>query len=49
MAQAGAQVETLRNAFTLPPALHEEERWQDSSTRSTTTWTTPGAVAVVHE
>ena len=49
MAQAGARVETLRNSFTLQPALHEEERWQELVDALDDDFDTPRALAVVHE
>ena len=49
MAQAGARVETLRNAFTLQPAVHEEERWEELVDALDDDFDTPRALAVVHE
>jgi cysteinyl-tRNA synthetase len=49
MAQAGSRVETLRNAFTLQPALLEEERWQELVDALDDDFDTPRALAVVHE
>ena len=49
MAQAGARVETLRNAFTLQAAVHEEERWQELVDALDDDFDTPRALAVMHE
>ena len=50
MAQAAARRETLRNAFTLPAAAHDEARLgRASPRRSTTTSTRPAALAILHE
>ena len=50
MAQAVARLETLRNAFTLPAAAHDERPLgAPSRRRSTTISTRRAALAVLHE
>jgi cysteinyl-tRNA synthetase len=49
MRQAAARRETLRNAFTLPPAAPEEERWGAFAAALDDDFDTPAALAVLHE
>src|SRR6185295_8801288 len=39
----------LRNAFTLQPAVHDEERWQELVDALDDDFDTPRALAVLHE
>ena len=49
MAQAAARRDTLRNAFTLPAADHEESRWEAFESALEDDFDTPAALAVLHE
>jgi cysteinyl-tRNA synthetase len=49
MAQAAARLETLRNAFTLEPAAHDESRWQGFADALDDDFDTPAALALLHE
>jgi cysteinyl-tRNA synthetase len=49
MAQAVARLETLRNAFTLPAAEHDESLWADFAAALDDDFDTPAALAVLHE
>jgi len=49
MAQAAARRDTLRNAFTLEPAPHEEARWRDFAIALDDDFDTPAALALLHE
>jgi cysteinyl-tRNA synthetase len=49
MAQAAARLETLRNAFTLEPAEHDEARWQAFAAALDDDFDTPAALALLHE
>ncbi|HZQ82420.1 MAG TPA: cysteine--tRNA ligase [Gaiellaceae bacterium] len=47
--QAAARLETLRNAFTLTAADHDESRWQAFADALDDDFDTPAALAVLHE
>jgi cysteinyl-tRNA synthetase len=47
--QARARLETLRNAFTLPPAETDEGRWRALADALDDDFDTPRALAVLHE
>jgi cysteinyl-tRNA synthetase len=49
MAQARARLETLRNAFTLGPAVHAESLWRAFAASLDDDFDTPAALAVLHE
>jgi cysteinyl-tRNA synthetase len=49
MAQAAARRDTLRNAFTLEPAEHDESRWAAFAAALDDDFDTPAALAVLHE
>jgi cysteinyl-tRNA synthetase len=49
MQQAAARRDTLRNAFTLPAAEHDEARWQPFADALEDDFDTPAALAVLHE
>ncbi len=49
VAQARARLETLRNAFTLPAAEHDEGRWETFAAALEDDFDTPAALAVLHE
>jgi cysteinyl-tRNA synthetase len=49
MAQAAARLETLRNAFTLDAAEHDESRWQAFAEALDDDFDTPAALALLHE
>jgi cysteinyl-tRNA synthetase len=49
MAQAAARLETLRNAFTLEPAEHDESRWQSFADALDDDFDTPAALALLHD
>jgi cysteinyl-tRNA synthetase len=49
LAQAAARRETLRNAFTLAPAEHDESRWAAFAAALDDDFDTPAALAVLHE
>jgi cysteinyl-tRNA synthetase len=49
MTQAGARLETLRNAFTRDPADHDESGWQAFADALNDDFDTPAALAVLHE
>ncbi|HEY3181288.1 MAG TPA: cysteine--tRNA ligase [Gaiellaceae bacterium] len=49
MAQAVARRDTLRNAFTLEAAPHEEARWQELVDALEDDFDTPRALAVLHD
>jgi cysteinyl-tRNA synthetase len=49
MTQALARLETLRNAFTLEPAEHDEARWQAFARALDDDFDTPAALAVLHD
>jgi cysteinyl-tRNA synthetase len=49
MAQARARLETLRNAFTLPAAQHDERRWEAFAAALDDDFDTPRALALLHE
>jgi cysteinyl-tRNA synthetase len=49
MAQAAARRDTLRNAFTLPAADHDESRWEAFESALEDDFDTPAALAVLHE
>jgi cysteinyl-tRNA synthetase len=49
MAQATARSETLRNAFTLAPAQHDEGAWASFAAALEDDFDTPAALAVLHE
>jgi cysteinyl-tRNA synthetase len=48
MAQAAARAQTLRNAFTLPAAPHDESRWAELARALDDDFDTPRALAVLH-
>jgi cysteinyl-tRNA synthetase len=47
--QASARLETLRNAFTLAPAEHDESQWRPFASALDDDFDTPAALAVMHE
>ncbi len=47
--QAAARRETLRNAFTLPAARHDEARWEPFAAALDDDFDTPAALASLHE
>jgi cysteinyl-tRNA synthetase len=47
--QAAARLETLRNAFTLAPAAHDEAGWAPFAAALDDDFDTPAALAVMHE
>jgi len=47
--QAAARLETLRNAFTLTAAEHDETRWQAFADALEDDFDTPAALAVLHD
>jgi cysteinyl-tRNA synthetase len=49
MAQAAARRDTLRNAFTLEPAAHDESAWEAFAASLEDDFDTPAALAVLHE
>jgi cysteinyl-tRNA synthetase len=49
MTQAGARLETLRNAFTLAAAEHDESGWQAFADALNDDFDTPAALAVLHD
>jgi cysteinyl-tRNA synthetase len=49
MAQAAARLDTLRNAFTLEAAAHDESRWEAFADALEDDFDTPAALAVLHE
>ena len=49
MAQAAARRDTLRNAFTLEPAAHDESGWDAFAAALDDDFDTPAALAVLHE
>ena len=49
MAQAVARRDTLRNAFTLPAAAHEEGEWSRFAAALEDDFDTPAALAVLHD
>jgi cysteinyl-tRNA synthetase len=49
LAQAAARRETLRNAFTLEPAGHDESRWAAFAAALDDDFDTPAALAVLHD
>ena len=49
MAQASARRDTLRNAFTLPAAEHDEAAWAALAAALEDDFDTPAALAVLHE
>ena len=49
MAQAVARRDTLKNAFTLPAAEHDESGWAAFATALDDDFDTPAALAVLHE
>jgi cysteinyl-tRNA synthetase len=49
MTQAGARLETLRNAFTLAAAEHDESGWQAFADALNDDFDTPAALAVMHD
>ena len=49
MAQAAARRDTLRNAFTLAPAEHDEVGWSAFAAALDDDFDTPAALAVLHE
>jgi cysteinyl-tRNA synthetase len=49
MAQAAARRDTLRNAFTLAPAEHDESGWDGFAAALEDDFDTPAALAVLHE
>jgi cysteinyl-tRNA synthetase len=49
MAQAAARRDTLRNAFTLEPAAHDESGWDALTRALEDDFDTPAALAVLHE
>jgi cysteinyl-tRNA synthetase len=49
MAQATARRDTLRNAFTLEPAAHDESGWEAFVAALEDDFDTPAALAVLHE
>jgi cysteinyl-tRNA synthetase len=49
LAQAAARRDTLRNAFRLPAAVHEESRWESFKMALEDDFDTPAALAVLHE
>jgi cysteinyl-tRNA synthetase len=49
MAQAAARRDTLRNAFTLEPAAHDESGWEAFAAALEDDFDTPAALAVLHE
>jgi cysteinyl-tRNA synthetase len=49
MAQAVARRDTLRNAFTLAPAEHDESRWAVFAAALDDDFDTPAALAVLHD
>jgi len=49
MAQAAARRDTLRNAFTLEPAEHDESGWEAFAAALEDDFDTPAALAVLHE
>src|SRR2546421_1162778 len=49
IAQAAARRETLRNAFTLQPAEHDERGWTAFAAALEDDFDTPAALAVLHE
>jgi cysteinyl-tRNA synthetase len=49
MKQAGARLETLRNAFTLPAAEHDESGWHAFADALNDDFDTPAALAVMHD
>jgi cysteinyl-tRNA synthetase len=49
MAQAAARGDTLRNAFTLPVAEHDERKWAPFAAALEDDFDTPAALAVMHE
>ncbi len=49
MAQAVARLETLRNAFTLPAAEHDESLWAAFAAALDDDFDTPAALAILHE
>jgi cysteinyl-tRNA synthetase len=49
MRQAASRLETLRNAFTLEPAAHDESRWRAFADALDDDFDTPAALAVLHE
>jgi cysteinyl-tRNA synthetase len=49
VAQAAARLETLRNAFTLPAAEHDEAGWAPFAAALEDDFDTPAALAVLHE
>ncbi len=49
MTQAAARLETLRNAFTLTAAEHDETGWQAFADALNDDFDTPAALAVLHE
>jgi cysteinyl-tRNA synthetase len=49
MAQAAARLDTLRNAFTLEAAAHDESGWDAFADALEDDFDTPAALAVLHE
>ncbi|HEY3961229.1 MAG TPA: cysteine--tRNA ligase [Gaiellaceae bacterium] len=49
LAQGAARLETLRNAFTRPPAAPDDERWREFATALDDDFDTPAALAVLHD
>jgi cysteinyl-tRNA synthetase len=49
LAQARAQVETLRNAFRLPSAAAAQDDWEEFATALDDDFNTPEALAILHE
>jgi cysteinyl-tRNA synthetase len=49
MAQAAARKETLRNAFTLAAAEHDEGAWEPFAAALADDFDTPAALAILHE
>src|SRR5690242_5335000 len=49
MAAAAARRDTLRNAFTLPAADHDEARWEAFAAALDDDFDTPAALAVLHD
>jgi cysteinyl-tRNA synthetase len=49
MAQAVARRDTLRNAFTLPAAEHDEAGWSAFAARLDDDFDTPAALAILHD
>jgi len=49
MEQAAARRDTLRNAFTLAPAAHDESRWRQFADALEDDFDTPAALAVLHD